>query len=236
MDRDTSPVIEMRNVSFNIQSDTIIKNFSYQFNAGVTSALTGEIGSGKSTILKLAAGILVPDTGDVFYRKKNIATMSRKENLSFRRESAFVFQNSALWANQTVFQTVDLPLRLHFPDMKEQEQKEKITNTLAMLNYQKGLDLRPDKLSMGEQKLIGFARGIICCPDLLFLDEWIESLDDSSADRLLDIVKKYKAEHKTIIFVSHDISLVKALADCILIINNGELSRVIGSSAAENHQ
>jgi ABC-type lipoprotein export system ATPase subunit len=225
-----APLIELNEVCFSVRNENIIKKFSYQFMAGEANALTGSTGSGKSTVLKLAAALLVPDSGRVRYRGKNIAAMNRKANLQFRRECGFVFQDSALWANQTIYQALDLPLRVHFPEMEEAERKRAIEDALALVGYAKEAHVRPERLSMGEQKLIAFARAIICKPQTLFLDEWTESLDESSALRLLEIIKKYKEERRTIIFVSHNAQIVRTLADFVLIMDNGGLSRVIESA------
>jgi ABC-type multidrug transport system ATPase subunit len=75
---------------------------------------------------------------------------------------------------------------------------------------------------MGEQKLIAFARAMICRPGLLFLDEWTESLDDSSAQRLVQLVQRQQQEQHTVVFVSHDFRIVKSLADYVLMILGGQ--------------
>jgi ABC-type multidrug transport system ATPase subunit len=77
---------------------------------------------------------------------------------------------------------------------------------------------------MGEQKLIAFARAMLCNPMLLFLDEWTESLDENSAQRLIAIVKQHKAVGHTVIFVSHDLGIVRQLADFIVMIVGGKLA------------
>jgi ABC-type multidrug transport system ATPase subunit len=77
-------------------------------------------------------------------------------------------------------------------------------------------------LSMGEQKLIAFARAMICRPRLLFLDEWTESLDDSAAQRLIQLVQRQQKERNTVILVSHDFRIVKNLADYVLMILGGQ--------------
>jgi ABC-type multidrug transport system ATPase subunit len=96
-----------------------------------------------------------------------------------------------------------------------------------MAGYRRDLAVRPAMLSMGEQKLIAFARAMLCRPALLFLDEWTESLDDSAAQRLVGIVRGFKAEGKTIIFVSHDLSLIQGLADCVIMMAEGQIVRQI---------
>jgi ABC-type multidrug transport system ATPase subunit len=213
---------ELKNVSFIAQNRLIVRNFSHQFEEGKTTALVGPSGSGKSTVLKLSAGLLVPTAGEVSFRGKDIFYMNRQETFSFRREGAMVFQDSALWANQTLYQCLELPLRIHFPDMISQERENRIQSVLRDVGYKRDLSVRPSALSMGEQKLIAFARAMICRPSLLFLDEWTESLDDSSAQRLVELVHRHQQERHTIILVSHDFRIVKSLADYVLMILGGQ--------------
>jgi ABC-type multidrug transport system ATPase subunit len=147
--------------------------------------------------------------------------MDRKETLGFRREGAMVFQDSALWANQTLYQSLELPLRIHFPEMTTRERENRIQSVLEEVGYRRDLSVRPAALSMGEQKLIAFARAMICRPALLYLDEWTESLDDSSAQRLVQLVRRQQEEQHTVIFVSHDFRIIKSLADYVLMILGG---------------
>ena len=214
--------LELKNVTFTTQNTPIIKDFSYDFDEGKTTALVGPSGSGKSTVLKLCAGLLVPVAGGIFFRGQNVFGMSRQENLAFRQEGAMVFQDSALWANQSLLQCLELPLRIHFPQMTAREREYRIQNVLRDVGYRRDLSIRPSQLSMGEQKLIAFARASICWPRLLFLDEWTESLDDSAAQRLNSLVRRHQAEKHTIIFISHDFRIIKNMADYILMILGGK--------------
>ena len=200
----------------------IVRDFSYQFEEGKTTALVGPSGSGKSTVLKLCAGLLIPVSGEVYFRGKDIFTMNRHENLVFRQEGAMVFQDSALWANQNLYESLELPLRIHYPKMTPREREHRILSVLRDVGYKRDLSIRPAQLSMGEQKLIAFARAIICWPKLLFLDEWTESLDDSSAQRLIGLTRRHQNENYTIILVSHDFRIIKNLADYVLMILGGQ--------------
>jgi ABC-type multidrug transport system ATPase subunit len=217
-------IIGLKNVSFSAQEGIVIDDISIEFKTSKTTAIIGPSGGGKSTVLKLAAGLLVPDQGEVLYKDKNIAFMSRGENLSFRRKGAFVFQDSALWANQNLYQILELPLKIHYPEMSKKQREERIKSVTELVGYRKNLNIRPAALSMGEQKLIAFARAMLCSPSLLFLDEWTESLDETSADRLIDIVRRKQREGTTILFVSHDLRIIMDLADFVVVIIDGRLS------------
>jgi ABC-type multidrug transport system ATPase subunit len=220
-------IIELRNVGFSAQNQTIVRDISWAYDEGTATALVGPSGGGKSTVLKLSAGLLVPSQGEARFRGKDIARMSRRENLEFRREGAVVFQDSALWANQTIRQILELPLQVHFPAMPAGERLERIREALAAVGYRKETGIRPAMLSMGEQKLVAFARALMCRPLVLFLDEWTESLDDRSAQRLIGLVRAHKEQGHTIIFVSHNLHIIRELADMVLVIAEGERSRTI---------
>jgi ABC-type lipoprotein export system ATPase subunit len=221
-----TPLIELRHIGFDAQNDTILNDFSYGFRQGVATALYGAAGSGKSSVLKIAAGLLVPTRGEVLYNGKDIATMNKHENLAFHRACGFVFQDSALWANQSLYDTLALPVRLHFPAMSEEVRRALVVRAARDVGYEKDLDARPDKLSMGEQKLIAFARATICHPDTLFLDEWVESVSEELANRLIAIVRDYKDAGRTIIFVTHDPRIVDMLADVVVTLHRGALHAV----------
>jgi phospholipid/cholesterol/gamma-HCH transport system ATP-binding protein len=217
-------IVELKNVSFSAQEGYVVRNATVDFTASKTTAIVGPSGGGKSTVLKLAAGLLVPDQGEVFYRGKNVAQMNRSENLDFRREGAFVFQDSALWANQDLYEILELPLKIHFPGMTKTERAHRIREVTAKVGYKKELGIRPSRLSMGEQKLIAFARALLCEPSLLFLDEWTESLDETAADRLIDIVRQKQREGSSVIFVSHDMRLIMDLADFVVMVIDGKVT------------
>ena len=217
-------IVELKNVNFSAQDRNVVQDISIGFEVSKVTALVGPSGGGKSTVLKLAAGLLVPDQGEVLYKEKNVAYMNRGENLEFRREGAFVFQDSALWANQDLYRILELPLRTHFPQMDRIEREKRIREVTAEVGYKRDLTIRPARLSMGEQKLIAFARAMICNPTLLYLDEWTESLDETAADRLIDLVKKKISEGVSIIFVSHDMRIIKDMADYVIMIADGKVS------------
>jgi ABC-type lipoprotein export system ATPase subunit len=219
-----SEIIELKNVCFSAHDREIVQDVSLEFETSKTTAIVGPSGCGKSTVLKLAAGLLVPNRGEVLFKGKNVAQMNRGENLEFRREGAFVFQDSALWANQNLDQILELPLKIHYPAMTKFQRAQRIKEVAAEVDYRKNLSIRPDRLSMGEQKLIAFARAMLCGPSLLFLDEWTESLDETAADRLIDIVRLKKREGASILFVSHDLRIIRDIADFIVLIVDGKVS------------
>jgi len=218
-------IIELDDIHFSDhEGRKIIQGVSIKYKPEKTTAIIGPSGGGKSTVLKISAGLLQPSHGAVFYKGQNVALMNRVDNLEFRREGAFVFQDSALWANMDLFQILELPLKIHYPKMTKQQRKDRISEITTEVGYRKNLNVRPSTLSMGEQKLIAYSRAMLCNPSLLFLDEWTESMDETSADRLVNLVRKKQSEGATILFVSHDMRVIKDLADFVVVIADGKVA------------
>ena len=197
-------LFKMQNVSFSSGNVKIIDSLSLSIENGTVSAFLGKSGCGKSTSLKLLAGLYVPTHGKILFEEKNIFSMSRQENLTFRKRTAFMFQDSALWANQDLYNNLDLPLVTHFPNMSRAERRQRIVDIVKKVGFTKSLTLRPAALSIGEQKQIGFARALICDPEILFLDEPTESLDEKTSSLFISILKDFCYNGNTMIYVSHD--------------------------------
>ncbi|MBP5602746.1 MAG: ABC transporter ATP-binding protein [Treponema sp.] len=197
-------LLEMKNVSFYDELTQVINSISLNIEKGSVTAFLGAPGGGKSTALKLLSGVVVPTGGTVSYNGENIAKMNRKQNLNFRKNSAFMFQNSALWANQNLYQNLELPLKLHYPNYTPELIDARIKEITKIVEFSKPLTLRPVALSAGEQKRIAFARALICDPEILFLDEPTESLDEKTAGLFISILKEFRANGKTLVYVSHD--------------------------------
>jgi ABC-type multidrug transport system ATPase subunit len=228
-------ILELKNVSFSSQSTTIIHQVTMDIEAGKTTVFAGPSGCGKSTLLKLCAGLILPTAGEILYQGKNISAMNRVQNLEFRRNSAFVFQDSALWANQSLQQILELPLQIHFPGMTKEARQNRIDEVVKTVGYKRGLSIRPASLSMGEQKLIAFGRAMLCRPKLLFLDEWTESLDDYAAQRLISLVKQQKLHNNTIVFISHNMGIIRDLADYVVMLVGGyTYTRLSGEQLSSN--
>lgn len=217
-------LFETQNVEFHSRTTQIIKGISLSIEKGTVAGLTGKSGSGKSTLLKLIAGIYVPTGGKVLYDGKDIQTMSTSQNLAFRKKCAFVFQDSALLANQDIQQNLSLPLTTQFPKITAEEKNERISEVCNLTGYDRPLNLRPVDLSMGEQKKIAFARALINKPEVLFLDECTESLDRKAGAVIMNLLQDFIKKGNTVIYVSHSSSFITTLGGKIFVIDEGKLS------------
>lgn len=220
-------ILKMINVCFEDNNQKIIKNISHYIESNTITAFLGKPGSGKSTALKLLAGLITPTSGTITFEDKNIHNMTRNQNLEFRKRASFMFQDSALWSNQDIYHNIELPLLTHFPKMSLQERKERIKKVTELVEYHKPLIIRPASLSIGEQKKISFARALVCEPDVLFLDEPTESIDEKTKDIFISILKKFREMKKTVVYVSHDNYLINSFLCDKIYFEDGEIKEKI---------
>jgi phospholipid/cholesterol/gamma-HCH transport system ATP-binding protein len=201
----------------------IIDRISHIFRKGVVSIILGHSGSGKSSLLKLAAGLLFPTEGRVFLDDKDLASLSRNEEESFRKESSFMFEDAALWANRTVMQNVIFPLEIHYPKMKREEMEGMVKEMLIKVGYRDKLERRPSQISGGEEKMVGIARALIIEPQLLFIDAPLLNLDSISENRIIQLLREEKRKGKTIIMNTSSSRLTSLVADELLVLHEGKL-------------
>ena len=216
-------VFKMINVCYEDNGQKIINNISHYIEPNSVTAFLGKPGSGKSTALKLLAGLITPTSGSITFEDKEIHSMNHKQNEAFRKRASFMFQDSALWANQDIYHNLELPLLLHFPDMSAAERKDRIKKMTERVEFHKPLIIRPAALSIGEQKKISFARALICEPEILFLDEPTESIDEKTEELFISILKNFIAENKTVVFVSHDNYLINSILCDKIYFEDGEI-------------
>lgn len=210
-------------VKFSSRNKQIINGITLSVERGSVIGLLGQSGSGKSTLLKLLSGILVPSAGKILYDGIDIQLMSNVQNKMFRRKCSFVFQDSALWANQDIQQNLNLPLQTHNPLMSQKDRLDAIHEICNIVGYTRPLNLRPVDLSAGEQKKVAFARALINKPDVLFLDECTESLDRKGTALIIKLLLDFKEKGNTIIYVSHNSTFISEMQGTLYEIEDGFL-------------
>jgi phospholipid/cholesterol/gamma-HCH transport system ATP-binding protein len=215
--------VELKDVSVSFDDESILDGISMAFPRGRLIAITGPSGSGKSTLLKIAAGLIAPDRGTVFIDGVDIAGLSRRALFEKRREYAFVFQDAALLSNLDVYNNLALPLRYHF-NLPAREIDRRITGILRSFDLEEEKRHLPAQLSMGEKKLVSFARGLLMEPRLIFLDEPVSGVDAIAREKIVNTILPLRDDPDiTLIMVSHNIELIKSAADYIALIFNRRL-------------
>jgi phospholipid/cholesterol/gamma-HCH transport system ATP-binding protein len=231
---ETSPVLELRSVGSTRGDAVILNSISLIVREGESACFMGQAGSGKSALLKTAAGIEVPSEGEVLFRGKELARMSSREEAEFRARTGFVFQDAALWANQSLFENLALPARIHRKDLDAAGLSAAVRGAAELVGYAGNLRARPVDLSQGERRLIGLARALVLDPELLFMDEPSANLDEGAADRVLDIIASLKARGRSLVVASSSSRVVSRFADRVGVLGGGSLLAygTLGEAAA----
>ncbi len=205
------------------QEFEVLKEVSVGFPRGKSTVIMGPSGCGKSTLLKVAAGILLPESGRALLEGEDLSRLSERRMRDFRRRGGFVFQDAALWGNQTVFDNLALPVRFHEPQLAPQEVRRRVMDALGRMSMANQAALRPSQLSAGERKLVSFLRGIILEPQVVFLDEPTTSIDHAMAERMTAMIRLLKERECTIIAVTHDPTLTSMIADFLVVMKEGRI-------------
>ncbi len=169
---DSNIVLELQNISF----QTILNDVNIKLKKGEIYCIIGNVGSGKSLLLKIAAGLFDPSVGDVCFQNELLYSVTRHHRLKLQERIGFLFQNTALISNMNVYDNLALVLRYH-TRLKESEIKDKVEFFLNKFELIKKINSMPSDLTMGEKKLTGIARSVVNDPDILILDEPTNHLD-----------------------------------------------------------
>jgi phospholipid/cholesterol/gamma-HCH transport system ATP-binding protein len=198
-----SPVIVFEDVSLAFDQRVVLDAISFQLDRGETKAIFGVAGSGKSTILKLAMGLLKPDSGRVHVLGADITDMSEEDLFALRRKIGMVFQESALFDSLTVRENVAFRL-LEEGDVSEADIEKRVREVLSFVELEKTVDLFPSELSGGMRRRVAIARAIINEPELLLYDSPTGGLDPVTSTTIVELIVKQRDVAKTSsLFVTH---------------------------------
>ncbi len=216
-------IVALDNVHVTLGGFPALRGVSVGFAEGKSTVIMGPSGCGKSTLLKLAAGLIPPDEGTVLFRGKDIFQLSERGLMDMRRQNGFVFQDGALWENKSLFENLALPLQVHFPDVPAADRSRRVMRALERVGLEESASERPAALSGGAKKIASFLRALMTEPALLFMDEPTLSIDHAMTDRIHQIIRDQKGRGSTIIAVTHDPQLTSTLADCLVVMDAGQV-------------
>jgi phospholipid/cholesterol/gamma-HCH transport system ATP-binding protein len=180
------PLIEFRDVSIGFDEGDVLRGLSFDVSPGETKVFLGESGSGKTLIMKLAAGLLHADTGDIWVMGHNIGEMSENELLDFRRHLGFVFQEGALFDSMTVAENV--AFRLREENVPDAEVDERVREALKFVELEAALDKYPAELSGGMRRRVSIARALVDRPPLVFYDSPTAGLDPVTSQTIITLI------------------------------------------------
>jgi sulfate transport system ATP-binding protein len=211
--------IELSNICKTFGSYVASDSISFGLKEGTLGALLGPSGSGKTTILKMIAGLEVPDSGDIYIDSQRVNNIHPS-----RRGIGFVFQNYALFRYMTVFDNIAFGLKTQ--KVKKDRIRERVYELLELIGLA-GFDKRfPNQLSGGQKQRVAFARALAWNPRLLLLDEPFAAIDAKVRRELRTWLRNMISSlHITSIFVTHDQSEAIEVADRIIITNHGRVEQ-----------
>lgn len=187
--------IEFENVSIAFDEKVVLQNISFQLPHGETKAVFGVAGSGKSTMLKLAMGLLRPDSGRIFVLGEEITHMTEQQLFELRRRVGIVFQESALFDSLKVYENVGF--RLLEEGIPAEEIERRVREVLRFVELERTYDMFPSELSGGMRRRVAIARAIITEPEVILYDSPTGGLDPVTSNTIVDLIMKQRDVYKT---------------------------------------
>ena len=216
-------MIDLINIHKQFGEKKILSELSLNIERGEKIAIIGPSGTGKSTLLRLILGLHKPNKGHVMVDGVDIHALDSKELKLLRMKFGMLFQSAALFDSMTVFENVAFPLNENFNYSKEII-KEKVENTLELVEMSGFESHMPSDLSGGQKKRIGLARAIVGEPEIILYDEPTTGLDPILSTNIEDLISKLSIKLKvTSIVITHQISTILRTADKIFMLSNGRL-------------
>lgn len=229
-----NPILKIENlkVVYNVsklgnnREVTAVNDVSLEINEGEIYSIAGESGCGKSTLAKTIMRLVPPKEGKIFFRGKDISTFSKEETKDYRKNVQMIFQNpySSLNPKFKIKDILTETLDINTNFSKEEKNRLVIDMIKKVGLSPSSLELYPHEFSGGQRQRIAIARALILNPKLIIADEPVSALDASIQAQIINLLQELKRElNLTIIFISHDLSVIKYLSDRVTVMYLGEI-------------
>ena len=218
-------VIEVNDLQKSFNGHQVLRGVSFRLPRGVRFVIMGGSGAGKTVCLRLIAGLIRPDSGQVRVFGKSIERLSEEALLPVRRRMGYVFQGAALFDSLTVRDNVAYSLHEH-TNLDAQTIATRVRHLLSLVGLDEGVqDKLPAELSGGMRKRVGIARALAIDPEVMLFDEPTAGLDPTNSKMVADLVAKLgTGVCDTAVVVTHDIELANAVADQMAILIDGQFA------------
>lgn len=224
---DTEVFFQLKNVSNHYQSDdAILQSVTVDIPKYEVTGIMGHSGAGKTTLAKILSGF-IPYAGSIEIEGKELRELLAYEKQSYYRRVQYLFQNSLLSfnPNQTILKSLEEPLRFMREIKNQSERIRMIKELFTSLELELAwLEKYPHQLSGGQCQRCAIARAILAQPECLICDEITSSLDDTNQEKVIKVLQKVQEETKmTIVFISHNQSLIEAICSNVIVLTEGRL-------------
>jgi phospholipid/cholesterol/gamma-HCH transport system ATP-binding protein len=227
-------IARIENASLAFGDRVVLKNCSLDVVEGAITCVIGLSGAGKSTILRLIDGLLLPQEGHVYVHGQDICHMNEDERNVVRRKISLSFQFSALLDSLTVGENVALPLREH-TKLSEAEIRRTVMESLDSVGLTEAYDNLPAELSGGMLKRAGFARAIVTRPELVLYDEPTTGLDPIVTNLITDTILRLREKlGGSAVVISHDLQSIFGMADYVAMLFEGAIIAYDTAAAIRN--
>jgi len=219
----TTDLVTIRNLNFSRGERKIFDDINLDVPRGKITAIMGPSGIGKTTLLRLIGGQIVPQSGQIQFEQWNIPSLGRRELYQARKKMSMLFQSGALFTDINVFENVAFPLREH-TDLPEELLRTLVLLKLEAVGLRGAAELMPSELSGGMARRAALARAIALDPELIMYDEPFVGQDPITMGVLVELISNLnKASGLTSIVVSHDVPEVMSIADKVYLLADGKV-------------
>jgi peptide/nickel transport system ATP-binding protein len=207
-----------------------VDGVSFDVYPGETFGLVGESGCGKTTLSRTILKLIEPTSGEIVFDQQNITKLNTKEMRPLRKNIQIIFQDpySSLNPIKTIGETLIEPLKVHQVFVNQQQRKDFIIDLMNKVGLQAAQFNRyPHELSGGQRQRVVIARALALQPKLIICDESVSALDVSIQAQVLNLLKDLQQQFQlTYIFISHDMAVVKHMADRMMVMNKGKIEEM----------
>lgn len=212
-------MIRIEGIQKSFGGEPVLKNISFSMGESGTLSVLGKSGCGKTTLLKILAGLEMPDSGKFLLKEQNLFEKPAQE-----RGVVYLSQEPLLFPHLNIFENIAFGLRIR--KTPEQEVQNKVKALSAELGIEDHLKKMPTQISGGQRQRVSFGRALIINPSILLLDEPFSSLDVQTRDEMQKLYKSVSAEHKiTALFVTHDLKEAIIMGDALALMEKGMLKK-----------
>jgi len=221
------PVISINGLYKSFDDLPVLKGIDFKLFKGENVAVLGKSGIGKSVLIKIIAGLLKPDRGEVFVLGKQVDKLDRKELDELRLRIGFSFQSSALYDGMNVYQNLAFPLTMNMKNLSKKEVGGAVEEVLEAVGLKDKIKQMPSDLSGGQRKRIGIARTLILKPEIMLYDEPTSGLDPITSAEIIELINEVQQKYNTSsVIITHDLTCAKQTGNRIAMMYEGRFLKI----------
>jgi phospholipid/cholesterol/gamma-HCH transport system ATP-binding protein len=217
------PVIQIRKLYKSFGENHVLRGIDLDVYRRENVVVLGRSGTGKSVLIKIIAGLLKADSGQVMVLDRDLNSLDEKGLHELRLLIGFSFQNSALYDSMTVKENLEFPLVRNRKQLSQKEVSNEVNEVLEAVGLSQTLHQMPSELSGGQRKRIGIARTLILRPQIMLYDEPTAGLDPITSLEINNLINEVKEKyHTSAIVITHDLTCARQTGDRIAMLLDGQ--------------